>query len=283
MRVVWLTLPACVAPGFGAALSTHGEPVRFVAMTLAWAAWVGPLSALLIPRSIGLTALRIVAPAALGLGIWIALDADVSTTSRMVALLAVLVAALGAFAPATGELLVDGSSYGDEHRVLLRAPLALWFGPIPIAWSILVGCSVGGPLLLAAEQWIAGVIVTAVAAGGARFLVNRLHQLSRRWLVFVPAGVVIHDPFTLAEPVLLPRRLLRSVGPAPADNPALDLTAGAPGLALELATVEPIVLTPARAGEEPTPLGVSSTLVTPTRPGHTLGIARERRLPVGWI
>ncbi len=281
MRVVWLALPVSFGLGLGDALASHSAAVRFVTLTLAWAAWAGVLLALLIPRTIGLTALRIVAPVGLALAIWIGLDGAVSDGGRLLALVASLVAVLAAFLPSTGETLVDGSSYGDEQRVLLRAPLALWLGPLPLSWAILAGGAVAGPLLLAAEQWIAGALVLAVAAGLGRLLVFRLHQLSRRWLVFVPAGVVVHDPLSLAEPVLFPRRLVRGLGPAPLDNAALDLTGGAVGLALELTTVDPIVVTPVRVGEDLTPVGVHSILVTPTRPGHTLQIARSRRLPVG--
>ena len=35
---------------------------------------------------------------------------------------------------------------------------------------------------------------------------RRWHQLSRRWLVFVPAGLVVHDPVVLAETLMVPRR-----------------------------------------------------------------------------
>ena len=140
---------------------------------------------------------------------------------------------------------------------------------------------VGGPLLLAAGQWLAGLAVVGVAALAGRPVVLRLHQLSRRWLVFVPAGVVVHDPLTLADPVLFPRRMIRSFGPAPIDNPGLDLTGGALGLALELATVEPVVVTPVRGRAPLTEVGVRSVLVTPTRPGHALHLARRRRFPVG--
>ena len=46
--------------------------------------------------------------------------------------------------------------------------------------------------------------------------------------MFVPAGVVVHDPLTLADPVLFQRPAVARLGPADRDTigPRLDLTAG---------------------------------------------------------
>ncbi len=115
----------------------------------------------------------------------------------------------------------------------------------------------------------------------------RRHLLSRRWLVFVPAGVVVHDPIAMAEPVLLQRHLLRRIGPAdataagPDGGGALDLTGGARGLALELRTAEPFKVGLRQGRETIETAGVPAVLVTPGRPAATLEIAAERKLPVG--
>jgi len=121
----------------------------------------------------------------------------------------------------------------------------------------------------------------ALAAGlplawwGARVL----HGLSRRWLVFVPNGVVVHDPLTLADPVLLRRGTVRSLGPAPAGTDAHDLTGGASGLALEVRLTGPLSLLPVTARRRPTELvDVTAVLVTPGRPGRVLAEARRRGL-----
>ena len=40
-------------------------------------------------------------------------------------------------------------------------------------------------------------------AAGLVFVVGRaLHQLTQRWLVFVPAGLVVHDHLSVGDPVL---------------------------------------------------------------------------------
>jgi hypothetical protein len=63
-----------------------------------------------------------------------------------------------------------------------------------------------------------------------------LHTLSKRWVVFVPAGVVLHDPLALSDPVLFPTRIVASLGPVAVGDTSefVDLTGGAPGLVLEL-------------------------------------------------
>ena len=139
-----------------------------------------------------------------------------------------------------------------------------------------------GPLLLAAEQWVAGGAALAVGAPVAWVLARSMHNLARRWAVFVPAGMVLHDPLTLVDPVLFERRLVAKVGPALADSTALDLTQRAPGLALEAqlrADAPFTLLTPGK--REGRPVTTDRFLFTPTRPGALLDEARRRRLPVG--
>jgi hypothetical protein len=137
-----------------------------------------------------------------------------------------------------------------------------------------------GPLLLAAHQWLAGALALAIGFPAAAVAARSLHTLARRWLVFVPNGVVVHDPLALAEPVLLRRAEVRSFAPAPASTAALDLTRGALGLALELTVAPPVSLVLAAGGGG----GVSEAttaaalLVSPTRPGAVLAEARRRRL-----
>jgi hypothetical protein len=115
--------------------------------------------------------------------------------------------------------------------------------------------------------------VVAVAAGAvaARYGARALHRLSRRWLVFVPAGVVLHDPVVLGEAVLFPKRMIRALGPAPADTTATDATGRALGLVLEL-----------QLNERNTVLKQETDrlLFSPLRPGALLREARERGLTV---
>jgi hypothetical protein len=126
------------------------------------------------------------------------------------------------------------------------------------------------------------VVGWVIAAIGLR----ALHGLARRWLVFVPAGVVVVDPLSLTDALLVQRQRVASLGPALADTSALDLTAGALGLALEVRLSAPETIVPAAnrlkgRGQTITPVEVDAVLVAPTRPGWVLDEARQRRLLVG--
>jgi hypothetical protein len=282
LRGLWLVLPVLAGPAIADAFDDRVRAVQVVGSSMAWAAWAVVLVASLIPRTVTLTVVRSVAPGAVALGAWAAVGAD-RPGWALAGLALALVAVLVAFTPAVADAFVDGSSYGDERRVALRAPLAVAAGPAAIAWVAGAAGVVSGPLLLAAEQWLAGTLATAVGVPVAALVARRLHVLSRRWLVFVPAGVVVHDPITMSEPVLLARHLLRRVGPAPADaveHGAVDLTGGALGLALELRAAEPFSLGRRRGRGEVEVGGAEAVLVTPGRPATTLELASERRLPV---
>jgi hypothetical protein len=276
-RVTWLVLPVLLGPAVGDALDDASRPVQVVASTGLWLGWAAVLVATLVPTTVSLTTLRVAAPAGV-VAAMAAIVADGGSAATVVGLAGALVAALVAFWPGTGEAFVAGSSYGDERRMPLRVPGPLLAGPLVLVWAAAAGGVAAGPLLLAAQQWIAGAAVLAVGLPVAVVAIRSLHTLARRWLVFVPNGMVVHDPLALAEPVLLRRTDVRSFGPAPADTAALDLTRGALGLALEVTLAPPVLLVLAGGGRQ----GVSEAttaaalLVAPTRPGAVLAEARRR-------
>lgn len=278
-RVTWFVVPVLLGPAVGGALDSASRPVQLVVSIGLWAGWAVVLVATLVPSTVSLTALRVAAPAAVVAAV-AAIVADGPSTATVMGLVGALVAALAAFWPGTGEAFVAGSSYGDERRMPLRVPGPLLAGPLVLVWAVAAAGVAAGPLLLAARQWLVGALALAIGLPAAAVAVRSLHTLARRWLVFVPSGVVVHDPLALAEPVLLRRADVRSFGPAPADTTALDLTRGALGLALEVTVAPPVSLVLAAGGGG----GVSEAttaaalLVSPTRPGAALVEARRRRL-----
>lgn len=282
-RILWLVLPVLAGPAIADALGDRSRSVQVVASGLSWLCWGTVLAGSLVPRTSTLTVVRALAPGAVLLCAWAALASDELAWGLAGAVVAIA-AAGSALAPATADAFVDGSSYGDERRVALRAPLAMAVGPVPIAWALAAAGLVTGPLLLASERWVAGAIALVLGVPVVAAVALRLHLLSRRWLVFVPAGVVVHDPIAMAEPVLLQRHLIRRIGPADAaaasDDGALDLTGGALGLALELRTAEPFKVGLRQGRETVETAGVEAVLVTPGRPAAALEIASERKLPV---
>lgn len=264
LRAAWAVLPLAAGPGLGDALDSRSDPVQTVASIGLWGVWAAVLLATLVPHPLSLTALRTAAPLALAWAVW---------SGDGLAIVSTLINAAVAFAPATGLLFVNGPAYPNERRFPLRAPGALLAGLLPMAWALAVGPLMAGTLILAAGQaW--GAAVLLVGAALAFVLFRSLHGLSRRWVVFVPAGLVLHDPMALADPVLFPRKSIEDLRLAPADTDSLDLTQRSPGLALELLLTEKIPMTLLR-GEQ----GSSARLLfTPTRPGAVLAESRSRRI-----
>lgn len=284
--LLWATLPFTAGPALADSLDSRSTLFRSATSVGLWTVWAITLGVALVPRTVSLTILRIVAPAATATIIWSAIVTPSLGVDDLVALVVSAVATAVMFAPAVGDEYVNGSSYGDERRFPLRAPGALLLGPIEVTWVLVVAGVVAGPLLLAAQAWIAGGIALAVGWPVAWFGTRSLHMLARRWLVLTPAGVVLHDQLSVVEAMLVLRRQVAAIRPALVDSPARDLTQGAPGLALELITVDPlpISLTPVRHLRQRGTVvseDITAVLFTPSRPGVVLREAATRRLPVG--
>lgn len=276
----WIALPVLGGGAIGDALARLDADASRWWSVASWVLWAAVLAALAIPKTTTLTAVRILVPAAGALAAWAALLGPAGAGDAA-ALTCGAVGTILVLTPAIGARFVDGSSYGDERRLPLRAPSVLLMGPIPLAAAVAVLGAAGGPALLMAGAIVPGLVATVVGVPAAAGAVRALHQLSRRWIVFVPAGVVIHDHLVLAEPVLFGRRAISSMQPAPTDSQARDLTAGAPGLALQLDLLEPITIGPAaRRGEAATAEEITSMLIVPTLPGETLAEAGRRRIHV---
>jgi len=270
-----------MGPALGSALDESTRAVALTGAALAWGTWVTVLVAVLIPRTFSLTALRIAAPAALAVANWSAV-AGSRGVADLVAVAWSAVTVVAAFAPTTGDCFVNGSSYGDERRMPLRTPGSLLLGPIQLAWLAAVAAPIGTPLLLASRQWVAAAALALAGLPAAVVATRALHGLSRRWVVFVPAGLVLHDLHAMVDPVLFPRTSVRRLGPAPADGDgAYDLTARSPGLALELELADPTEIAPRRPDRTIEVEQVQRVLFSPTRPGAVLHEAARRRFAVG--
>ncbi|MCU0268761.1 MAG: hypothetical protein MUF83_08945 [Acidimicrobiales bacterium] len=280
----WAVLPFAAGPALADGFSEASRPVQLVAATGLWSGWAGTLVALLVPCSVSLTAARLTVPAGLAAALWAfaAVGPGLGTSVAVAAAAAAVVAVLNRFAV---DVFVDGSSYGEERRYALRTPAALLAGPVELTWAAVAAGAVSGPLLLAAGQWVAGLAALAVGVPAVAFGTRRLHGLSRRWLVFVPAGVVIHDLLELSDALLVTRRYVAAIGPAPVDTDALDASGAALGLALQIDLAEPLAVARSprrhlRGAEAIESEDVTAVLVTPGRPGAVLEEATRRRLPV---
>ena len=281
-RVIWVVLALSASTSAADALGDSTAAV-VVWSTVAWVAWGAVLVALLVPRMVGLTVVRILAPALALAAIAAAAGGSMASVLDGLTVVAAALAIVVALAPWTADALVDGSSYGPERRFALRTPLALTTVAV-VTWAVVVGSAAGALSLLATEQWLAAVgglvVGAAIAWAGSR----SIHQLSKRWLVLVPTGLVVHDPLVMPEPQLFLRQTMARVGPAEATVPddvvTEDLSAGASGLLVSVTLSEPVELL-VRDGSRGTTLRpVDRVLVCPVLPAELLAEARQRRLPM---
>src|SRR5437660_12796263 len=88
VRLAWASLPLTAGPAAGDALAGWSTPPRTLAEVLLWAAWVTSLLALLAPHPIGLTVLRVVAPAFVVLAALVAVRLSADAAPTVVALVA---------------------------------------------------------------------------------------------------------------------------------------------------------------------------------------------------
>ena len=274
VRGLWAGLPFTAGPALAAALDAASRPVQLVASTGLWLGWAAGMVAAFAPHPIALSTLRVVAPAAVVATVLAALGGHFSPLAVAWA----TVACAWAFAPAVGAACVNGPAYPNERRFLLRPPGPLLAGPLPLAWALSVAGIAAGPLLLAARQWVLGGLLLLVGWPLAVLLLKSIHNLSRRWAVFVPAGIVLHDPVVLSDPTLFRRQDITALRPATSAEP-YDLSQRAPGLALDMQLAEVTTVTLLKPGRrEGVAIHASGLRFTPTRPGAVLDEARRRRI-----
>ena len=272
LRLGWVALGVLGWSAVADAVEGRSGPVGAVATGLAIAIWAGGVIGLAIPAVTTLVVLRVVAPL-VPVGLIIAWRYGAEPASVGPALpIALAVVALAANAT-LGGVYVQASAYGHEQRFALQPPPAYLLAAI-LAWLLAAAGLFAGPLLLAAGVWAAGVPLTVLIGVGV-FAWPRWLRLAQRWLVVVPAGLVVHDPLVLAETLMLRRVDVARVRLAPADSEAADLTGPAAGHALEILTTGSVSAIYAATPDRPTGTAIhlSALLVAPTRPGRALAAA----------
>ncbi len=219
----------------------HSTSVNIVLIAGGWILGSAGLLSSLALTAVGLTVVRLVT---LPMVVLVASQLsygvadDNATFSMTVSLVAVACAAVLACTPSIATAMVQAGAYGDESRFPLRTPVP-YVAPAALVHVGYTTAVVAGPLLLAARSYLAGVIVTVVAIAASFKVPRRLHQLSRRWLVIVPAGVVVHDHMVLAETFMVRRANLADVRPSDAPGDEADLTGGVVGRRLVVSLTAP--------------------------------------------
>jgi hypothetical protein len=276
-RAVWASLPFVAAPALARLFSQASRSVQLVGSTGLWLGWIVVLTASLVPTTVSLTVVRLVSPVAVVAAFTSALRH--ASTPAIVGAVVVAIAAVGlAYSAEFGGVFVQGSAYGDETRFPLRPPGPLVVGPLPIGWALAAATMVSGPLLLATRSFVVGAVLTALGIALAWIFGRRCHRLARRFLVLVPAGIVVHDHLVLADTSMFRKSDVARLGLALDKTEAADLTGKALGNAVEivLKDFDTVVLagTPKKPGG--TALHVLSVLVSPSRPGRMLTEAARR-------
>jgi hypothetical protein len=237
-RLVAITLAAWIVLGIFVPWQSLGDdassPVSIALVVWGWLLWIAVAIALLVPSPISATVVHAISPLAV---LCAALDVDAPS------LFAALVALIVLHSAVLMDYMVQGGAYGQEQRFALRTPVP-FMAPAVLAWVLLVGSVLGATFFLAAQQWWIGTPLFVVGAATLGILPQRLHRLSRRWLVVVPSGVVIHDHLVLAETVMSPRNKISSVALVNEQSDSADFTGGVLGtrLAIELRDPDKIVL-----------------------------------------
>jgi len=247
-----------------------------------WVGWGLILGSSIIRRPWGLTVIRVLTPTTLPALLAAHLYSHISTGTLVVALTHATLASLLSLLPETGNAMVDGLSYGDEKRFLLRVPSAIAIGPLILLWAVVVLGLISGPITVASENWIIGILLIGIGWPVSAFGFRSIHQLARRWIVFVPNGFVIHDYLATREPFLLRRQDILSLGPAPVNaeidgEEIVDVSQFALGPVLQVALHGEVEVVPRTRGVSEVKLA-KKILFSPTRPGAVLQEARLRRL-----
>lgn len=278
-RAAWLVVAIIGGEPIGQALEDRSRMLQLAGTVSSWVGWGVGAVALAVAGVATLTVARSVIPAPLVVAA-AALIGGSEPGAGVALVVPAAVAAAAVCSAEFGRVYIQASAYGDEQRFGLRPPIGYLIASA-VSWLATATALVITPLAWAANAWLLGVAVTIVAAAGLALLPNRWHQLSRRWLVLVPAGVVVHDPVVLNDTLMMLSRTIVSVSldePGIASQTAADLTGPTPGLGVEITLAESTLAVFAATPSDPTGRAIHLTalVVSPTRPGSVIRAARAR-------
>ena len=273
--VVWASRLSVIATGLAVPLLNNAlrqmSSLTGISSTVGiWLLWSIALLCTLVPSSSALTAIRLALPTIFV--IVAAVAVVIGIASGVAAALAIsLLASLLIFSGDIGDSFVQLAAYGDERRYLLRCPPAMLLVQV-LSWLVWLTLTIVAINLLAGDALILGAIVAIVALLLAIVLPRRFHRFSRRWLVSVPAGLVIHDHVVLAETAMFMNNAVIEVGIDLAPSEAADLSGKCSGVGLLIALkdFDTVVLAATPKTPGGSAIHVKSMRVCPTRPGRAI-------------
>jgi hypothetical protein len=198
---------------------------------VAWILWAVVAIGTWIHHPISLTTIRCLAPIAVFYSAVYALSESLSSLNIAVVTCGI-VSLMLMYTADYGSAHVQAGAYGNERRFLLRVPAPIVL-PTFITWTLF---AVFIFVLESAEQnrnYPLGIPVLLVICAALWKFAPQMHRLSKRWLVRVPAGWVVHDDLMLAENLLIRSHNLTAMDLALADSEALDLSGMTRGVPIQ--------------------------------------------------
>lgn len=261
-----------IGAGVGELLDDRSASVQITGTTVAWVVWGAVVIASFISHPITLTVLRIGTPVVAAFIVFIAVTQGSSGSQIIGAAVGVAILLLS-FSAEIGGIYVQASAYGDEKRFALRPPVVLI---APVLLSVLIAdlSILGLPMLVAAKNWAVAIIALIGFFISVKYLLPRIHLLSRRWLVFVPAGIVVHDEIVLSINLMIRKQDLLQMQLARDNSAAADLSALTWGVPLELSFNKPLDVSLTAIGAKHlkavSAIHAQSVLIAASRPGSVL-------------
>lgn len=171
----------------------------------------------------------------------------------------------------------QAAAYGHERRYMLRPPVAVIL-PLVVLWLLVTAAAA---VAAYAESTVVSVVACIPLIGIGWFSLHRATTLARRWIVFVPAGIALHDPLVLRDTFMVRSHDVRALRPVTAGNEAFDATCTTWGSPIELVLSHPHDVTLSQFGARITRtldrLHVTALLVSPSQPQRLL--ADQRATP----
>jgi hypothetical protein len=220
VRVLWIAF-ALAPNGFG---------------IIAWILWAVVAIGTWIHHPISLTTIRCLAPIVVLYSAVYALSESLSSLNIAITTCGIISLML-MFTADYGSAHVQAGAYGNERRFLLRIPAPVVL-PTLITWALFATVLVVLENAVQSENYALGLpLLLALIAMSWKFA-PQMHRLSKRWLVRVPAGWVVHDDLLLAENLLVRSHNLVAINFALADSEALDLSGMTRGVPIQISLRE---------------------------------------------
>jgi hypothetical protein len=203
---------------------------------VAWILWAVVAIGTWIHHPISLTTIRCLAPIAVFYSAVYALSESLSSLNIAVVTCGI-VSLMLMYTADYGSAHVQAGAYGNERRFLLRIPAPVVL-PTLITWALFATVLVVLENAVQSENYVLSIpLLLALIAMSWKFA-PQMHRLSKRWLVRVPAGWVVHDDLLLAENLLVRSHNLVAINFALADSEALDLSGMTRGVPIQISLRE---------------------------------------------